>query len=80
MKRLSGPRHWVLVAELDDVVPRRDPGKPNLYVALTIEAPMIRYKRLRMFYGPSWLQGHLIRLRGDLVSGPFLRPDDAKKE
>jgi GIY-YIG catalytic domain len=80
MRRLSGPRHWVLVAELDDAVPRRDPDKPNLYVALTIEAPVIRYERLKTGYGPAWLQGHLIRLRDDLVSGPFLRPGDAKKE
>jgi len=26
MRSLRGPRHWVLVVELDDIVPRRDPG------------------------------------------------------
>jgi len=80
MRRLTGPRNWALVVELDDVVPRRDPDKPNLYVGLTIEAPAIRYERLKMGYGPAWLQGHLVRLRGDLVSGPFLLRDDARLE
>jgi len=80
MQRSCGPRNWVLVAELDDVVPRRDSQKPNLYVALTIEAPAIRYERLKRGYGPNWLLGHLVRLRDDLASGPFLRPNDAKRE
>jgi hypothetical protein len=68
------------VVELDDVVPRRDPDKPNLYVGLTIEAPAIRYDRLKMGYGPDWLQGHLVGLRDDLVSGPILSPDEARRE
>ena len=80
MKRISRPRNWVLVAELDDVRPRRDPGKPNLYVGLTVEAPVVRYERLKLGYGPDWLQGHLVGLRHDLVSGPFLRQDEARTE
>lgn len=80
MTRLMGPRNWVLVVELDDVVPRRNPDKSNLYVGLTIEAPAIRYERLKMGCGPAWLQGHLVRLRDDLVSGPFLSRDEAKHE
>ena len=80
MRRLREPRNWVIVVELDDVVPRRDPDKPNLYVGLTIEAPAARYERLKRGYGPAWLQGHLVRLRDDLASGPFLRRDDASLE
>jgi predicted GIY-YIG superfamily endonuclease len=80
MRRLSGPKNWVLVVELDDVVRRRDPDKPNLYVGLTIEAPAIRYERLKLGYGPAWLHGHLVRLRDDLVSGPILSHDEAKRE
>jgi hypothetical protein len=80
MRRLGGPRNWVLVVELDDIVPRRDLDKSNLYVGLTIEEPAVRYERLKMGYGPAWLQGHLVRLRGDLVSGPFLSRDDARLE
>jgi hypothetical protein len=68
------------VVELDDVVPRRDPRKPNLYVTLTIEAPAIRYGRLQSSHSPAWLRGHLVRLRNDLVSGPFLRLDEARRE
>ena len=68
------------MVELDDVVPRRDPDKPNLYVGLTIEAPSIRYQRLERGTGPAWLQGRLVRLRDDLVSGPFLKQDEARRE
>src|SRR5512136_1015980 len=80
MRRPTEPRNWVLVAELDDAVPRRDPDKPNLYVGLTIEAPVVRYERLKLGYGPDWLQGHLVGLRDDLVSGPFLSQDEARRE
>jgi hypothetical protein len=80
MRGPMGARHWVLVVELDDVVPRRDPDKPNLYIGLTIEAPAIRYERLKMGYGPAWLQRHLVGLRDDLTSGPFLSRDDARLE
>jgi hypothetical protein len=68
------------VVELDDVVRRRDSAKPNLYVGLTIEAPVVRYERLKMGYGPAWLRGHLVGLRDDLVSGPFLSQDEARRE
>src|SRR4030042_5031472 len=80
MRRLGRARNWVLVVELDDIVPRRDLDKPNLYVGLTIEEPATRYDRLKTGHGPAWLQGHLVRLRGDLVSGPFLSRDDARLE
>ncbi|OGD24648.1 MAG: hypothetical protein A2Y69_01860 [Candidatus Aminicenantes bacterium RBG_13_59_9] len=80
MKRISRPTNWVLVVELDDVVRRRDSAKPNLYVGLTIEAPVVRYERLKMGYGPAWLRGHLVRLRDDLVSGPFLSQEEARRE
>jgi hypothetical protein len=80
MRRARAPRNWVLVVELDEIVPRRDPDKPNLYVGLTVEEPATRYERLKMGHGPVWLQGHLVRLRDDLTSGPFLSRDDARLE
>ena len=80
MRRQRQPRNWVIVVELDDVVPRRDPDKPNLYVGLTVEEPATRYERFNMGYGPAWLQGHLVRLRDDLVSGPLFFPDNARRE
>jgi hypothetical protein len=68
------------VVELDDVVPRRDPDKPNLYVGLTIEEPATRFERLKIGHGPAWLQGHLVGLRDDLTSGPIFSRDEAKRE
>lgn len=80
MRRLREPRNWILVAELDDVVPRRVPDKPNLYVALTIQEPDIKFAWLLRGKGPSWLTDHLFALRDDLTSGPFLLREDAEKE
>ena len=80
MRRQRQPRNWAIVVELDDVIPRRDPDKPNLYVGLTVEEPATRYERLKMGYGPAWLRGHLVRLRDDLVSGPILSQDEARRE
>ena len=80
MRRQRQPRNWVIVVELDDVVPRRDPDKPNLYVGLTIEEPATRFERLKMGHGPAWLQGHLVGLRDDLTSGPLFSRDEAERE
>lgn len=79
-RRLREPRNWVLVAELDDVVPRRVPDKPNLYVALTIQEPAKKFAALLRGKGPSWLNDHLFALRDDLSSGPFVLREDAEKE
>jgi hypothetical protein len=69
-----------MVAELDDVVPRRDPSMPNLYVAVTVEEPEKRYRALESGKGPKWLHGHLVRLRDDLTSGPFILREEAAAE
>ena len=74
------PGHWVIVVELDDVVPRRDPAKPNLYIAATVVEPGKRFEALRKGKGPSWLRGHTVALRSDLGSGPFLLRDEIKPE
>jgi predicted GIY-YIG superfamily endonuclease len=79
-RRLREPRNWVLVVELDDIVPRRDTEKPNLYVGITVEEPKIRFDALRKGKGPKWLQGHLVRLREDLTSGPFILREEARFE
>jgi hypothetical protein len=69
-----------MVVELDDVVPRRDPAKPNLYVAVTTQEPATRFGALMKGKGPSWLRGHLVGLRCDLSSGPFLLQEEARAE
>jgi hypothetical protein len=79
-RSLREPRNYVLVVELDDVVPRRHPDLPDLYVGLTVEEPAIRYKRLEKGKGPAWLRGHLVCLREDLTSGPFLLREEAMAE
>ena len=79
-RSIREPRNYVLVAELDDAVPRRHPDTPNLYVALTVEEPATRYQRLLKGKGPSWLMGRLVRLREDLTSGPFLLREEAQAE
>lgn len=79
-RRLREPRNWVLVAELDDIVPRRVPDKPNLYVALTIQEPAKKFGALLRGKGPAWLEGRLVGLRDDLTSGPFLLREEAERE
>jgi len=78
--RLREPRNWVLVVELDDVVPRRDPAKPNLYIAITSQEPANRFAALLRGKGPTWLRGHLVKLRDDLTSGPWILREQATKE
>jgi len=80
VRRLREPRNWVLVVELDDVVPRRVADKPNLYIALTIQEPEKKFASLLRRKGPSWLRDRLFALRDDLTSGPFLLREDAQKE
>lgn len=79
-RAIREPRYFVMVVELDDAVPRRVPGKSNLYVALTVQDPAKRYKDLEKGKGPAWLRGHLVGLRDDLSSGPFLLREEAAAE
>jgi hypothetical protein len=56
----------LIVVELDDVVPRRRPKKPNLYVAKTLSSPEIRFEQLLRAKKTKWFHGHLRRLRTEL--------------
>ena len=56
----------VIVVELDDVVERRRPDRPNLYVGTTSQPRAARYEQLKLGNGPDWVQGHIVRLRPDL--------------
>lgn len=56
----------VIVVELDDVIPRRNPDLPNLYVALTISPIRKRFEELQRRKRPAWIQGHIVRLRSAL--------------
>lgn len=68
MARDAQPTFWSLfVVELDDVVPRRDPAKPNLYVARTIVDPTKRFDNILNGKKKHWYSDHAVQLRQDLV-------------
>jgi hypothetical protein len=76
-----GERYHIMAIELDDVVPRRDPHKPNLYVTVTISKPDERFEVLRSSKRQAWYSGHLLKLRNDLVpSTSFTNKVDADAE
>lgn len=56
----------VIVVELKDVVPRRDPDLPNLYVAKTVSTIEQRFDYLKGGKAPEWVQDNIVRLRRDL--------------
>lgn len=57
----------LLVIELDDVVPRRDPNKPNLYVAKTLSSPEVRFEAIQRSKRKHWYSDHVQHLRLDLT-------------
>lgn len=70
----------LIVIELDDVVPRRDPMKPNLYVAKTVIAPDERLATIQRSKKSHWYTGHIVRLRSDLVnSRAYKSSEDAQQ-
>ena len=61
-------QYFVAVLELDDVVPRRDPKRPNLLVART-KRPIDEFAddiRNSRGSGHAWAHGHVTRTRFDL--------------
>lgn len=56
----------VIVVELDDVVERRHPARPNLYVARTVQPLEQRFRSLQLGKGPEWMRDHIVALRPDL--------------
>jgi len=72
--------YWLIVIELDDVVPRRDPKKPNLYVAKTVTPPEERFATIQRSKKQHWYTEHVIRLRADLAkSRSYKSSEDAKQ-
>ena len=72
--------YWLIVIELDDVVPRRDPKKPNLYVAKTVTQPEERFATIQRSKKKHWYTEHVIRLRTDLAkSRSYKSSEDAKQ-
>lgn len=56
----------IIVAELKDVVPRRNPSLPNLYIGITTMKLLERFEHLEKGGGSPWLKNNLTSLREDL--------------
>lgn len=66
-KDIEHQEHWIVIVELDDVVQRRDPLKPNLYLGLTVTAPPTRFNQIKNSKRKTWYLGSVQRLREDLI-------------
>jgi hypothetical protein len=64
---LASKKYRIIAVELSDIIERRDPLKPNLYVGLSKVAPETRFGELLSGEGPENLRGHYKRLRMDLI-------------
>ncbi len=75
----TSQKYWLIVIELDDLVPRRDPSKPNLYVAKTATPPEKRFEIIQKGKKSHWYTDHAIQLRTDLSpSKTYKSKEDAK--
>ncbi len=73
-------QYSLIVLELEDVVPRRDPRKPNLYVAKTVTPAEERFATIQRSKKKLWYTGHVKRLRTDLASSrSYKSHEDAKQ-
>ena len=67
----------LIVIELDDIVPRRDPKKPNLYVAKTVIPPEERFLAVQRSKKSNWYTGRALRLRQDLTDSRTYKSSEA---
>lgn len=58
--------HWLVVVELDDVVPRRDPKKPNLFLEVSSVVPSKRFDQICQSKRKHWYSGHVQKLWREL--------------
>jgi len=58
--------HYVVVFELDDVVPRRCSNLPNLYLGVSIQSLFERCESISAKKSDKWFSGHIRRTRPDL--------------
>ena len=69
----------LIVLELEDVVPRRNPSKPNLYVSITKMPLESRFGYLASGQGPDWLVGKIHSLREDYSYRSFTEDYECAK-
>lgn len=72
--------YWLIVIELDDVVPRRDPKKPNLYVAKTVTPPEERFAAIQRNKKQRWYTHHVKRLRMDLANSKTYKSSEEAEQ
>ena len=64
---MASKKYRIIAVELSDIIERRDPSRPNLYVGLSKVAPETRFEELLSGEGPENLRGHFKQLRMDLI-------------
>lgn len=70
--------YQLMVVELDDVVPRIKPDKPNLYLAKTVSNPKDRFEVIQRSKKQRWYSSHVLQLRLDLtLSGSYATSQEA---
>jgi hypothetical protein len=63
----ASQKYWLIVIELDDLMPRRDPSKPNLYVTRSSTPPEKRFEIIQKGKKTHWYTNHIVQLRPDLA-------------
>jgi hypothetical protein len=63
----TSQKFWLIVIELDDLMPRRDLSKPNLYVTRSSTPPEKRFEIIQKGKKAHWYTNHVIQLRPDLA-------------
>jgi len=72
--------YWLMVIELDDVVPCRHPQMPNLYVGKTLSPPDERFALIQRSRKKYWYTDHLKQLRRDLAPAEnFASEEEARR-
>ena len=73
-------QYGVIVLELSDVVPRRDPLLPNIYVSVTTMNLEQRAELLNKGKSSAWLKNNVTSLRHDFSIVPSLTVYDEAKD
>lgn len=73
-------QYGVIVVELKDVVLRRDPSLPNIYVSVTTMDLEQRTELLNKGKSSAWLKNNVTSLRHDLSIAPTLTVYDQAKD
>jgi CRISPR/Cas system-associated exonuclease Cas4 (RecB family) len=60
--------HYVVAFELSDVVPRRCPSLPNVYLGVSKQPLGVRFETLIRMTSGNWFINHLVSPRSDLCS------------